>query len=827
MERHEWSRREFIEMVTAGGLAAALTDSGCSLSPEASDASKRSVLDSPLGKRKIDVTGSPVGVARMDVSKSYAGTGELLREYINHADQDAWKKIKAKIDYTYEALDLALTPLEAETGFSKELHARIRKGQKLFFKPNLVGVTNIDPQTHGPASGSTANTEWPFVAALMRWFHDKQNIDYHQMALGEAATCMPAIAGLYSMMNPEGGTVTPEATIEGRAGDFYGGWGFYFVRKYLAESLEAGRTDDPMKGYEESVAGTYIAPGLVADKLMVYDLNRIFDDMTKGRNVEVPDGVNYKSIILHKVVVGGAPEDPEDLKVYPGCILVNVPRLKVHAISLFTNVIKNLGIGLYPMQVATAGNHKWDYSTPHNAVPGIKGGIPHQVWVPEMGLKTGTPKRDDTGSYVVKKTGGLTATMIDVIKAASSQDIFMLHVVDAIQPVNLNHSGSGRKESEGMVFAGLDPVATDLLCARYMFSNVPLSEAMKVELDDGAGGQFPQRVPIPAVEDKHIITRSGYDCPLSRDTSFKRAEERGLGVRKYHVVGWDAVTDSPLVSVEGHLGRIAEGAFSDVITETLYFNSVKMPWDLQRTVFNYLESVDQLTGSSLKKEFLEAFDENGDGVVGYEEFGKKGIWSPPLAMLGSSISMMGREEFGYLRGPFQASVAYLKWSDPRWNPDGHDIMREFFLWSACMLAYQMSQVDNEAPDPFLRGLTWGKGRWPSYQFAFNTLLGISLYGSSYPNKIAFPSLYGSAFRYADLTQNEGQYAGRISSQPDPEAINNYVSRVLKGDAEPLDFKLYVPTGYANMADTNMPNVEVTTDPVKVFTAAFVDSKVIW
>ena len=827
MERHEWSRREFIEMVTAGGLVAALTGSGCSHSHERADARERVMVNSPIGRRKIDAGGSPVGVARMDVSKSYAGIGELLQQCIDHGDRGAWRKIKTKIDYTYEAIDLALTPLEAETAFGRELHARIRKGQRLFFKPNLVGVASIDPQTHGPAPDSTANTEWPFVAALMRWFHDRQNISYHQMALGEAATCMPAVAGRYSMMNPEGKTVTPEATIEGRVGDFYGGWGFYFVRKYLAESLEAGRTDDPMKGYEESVAGTYIPPGLVADKLMVYDLNRIFDDMTKGRNVEVPDGVNFRSIVLHKVVVGGAREDPEDRRAYPGCILVNVPRLKVHAISLFTNVIKNLGIGLYPMQVATHGRHRWDYSSPHNAVPGIKSGIPHQVWVPEMDLETGSPKRDDTGSYVVKKTGGLTATMIDVIKATSSQDIFMLHVVDAIEPVNLNHTGSGRKEPEGMVFVGLDPVATDLLCARYMFSNVPLAEAMKVKLDDGAGGQFPQRVPIPAVKDKHIITRSGYDCPLSRDTSFKRAEERGLGMRRYHVVGRDAVTDCPLASVDGHLGRIAEGTFSDVITEALYFNSIKMPWDLQRTAFSYLESVDQLTGSSLKKEFLKAFDEDGDGVVGYEEFGKKGIWSPPLAMLGRSVSMMGREEFGYLRGPFQASAAYLKWSDPQWNPDGHDIMREFFLWSACMLAYQMSQMDREAPDPRLRGLTWGKGKWPSYQFAFDTLLGISLYGSSYPKKIGFPSLYGSAFRYADLTQNEGRYAGRISSQPDPEAINNYMSRVLKSDDKPLDFKLYVPTGSGNMGDTTIPNVEVTNDPARVFTAAFARGKVIW
>ena len=113
----------------------------------------------------------------------------------------------------------------------------------------------------GPGRSAKVNTEWPFVAALMRWFHDKVGVSYHKMALGEAGTCMPAVAGLYSMFHPEGKAVATEAAIEGRSGDFYGGWGFYFARKYLADSLEPGRDDDPMKGYEESVEGTYIPPG--------------------------------------------------------------------------------------------------------------------------------------------------------------------------------------------------------------------------------------------------------------------------------------------------------------------------------------------------------------------------------------------------------------------------------------------------------------------------------------------------------------------------------------------------------------------------------------
>jgi hypothetical protein len=88
---------------------------------------------------------------------------------------------------------------------------------------------NIDPQTHGPAQGSAACTEWPFIAALMRWFHDKAGVSYYQMMLGEAATLMPVSADFYTLMNPSGERVTVEAALEGKSGDFYGGWGFYFV----------------------------------------------------------------------------------------------------------------------------------------------------------------------------------------------------------------------------------------------------------------------------------------------------------------------------------------------------------------------------------------------------------------------------------------------------------------------------------------------------------------------------------------------------------------------------------------------------------------------
>ena len=279
----------------------------------------------------------------------------------------------------------------------------------------------------------------------------------------------------------------------------------------------------PCRVWRRAWPGIYLPPGQVRDKLMVYDLNRICDDPSKGREIPVPAGENFQSLILHKVIVGGDPTDPADRALYPGCILINLPRLKVHAQALFTNVIKNLGIGLYPMEVSRSDGCAWEYATPHRAIPGMKGGIPHQVWVPEMDPATCLPKRDSDGSYKVKKTGGLTGTMLDIIAAVADQDIFMLHIVDAVEGINRDHQGIGLgvKVPDGLVMAGMDPVATDLCCARYMFSNVGLKEAEESGLDDGTGGRFPQAVPMPRFDGKAIMTARRIRLPAEPGCLFR------------------------------------------------------------------------------------------------------------------------------------------------------------------------------------------------------------------------------------------------------------------------------------------------------------------
>jgi len=781
---------------------------------------KGKMIQTALGDGVIDKDGAAVAVARMDVKKSYKGTGPLLQRVIRDADEAAWHDIRAKIDYTYENVAAALNALEAETRFLAPLRERLGLGQKLLFKPNLVSTENIDPYSYGSSPASTGNTEWAFVAAVMRWFHDQAGISYYRMCLGEAATALSSVAAHYRHIKTAGRPVTTEAVIEGRSDDFYGGWGFCFARRYLAEVSDRSLGDDAMQGLEESMAGLYLPPGRVMDKLMVYDLNRICDNPAKGREIPVPGGENFDALILHKVIIGGDPADAADRSDYPGCVLVNLPRFKVHAQALFTNIIKNLGIGLYPMEVSRSCGCAWEYATPHRKIPGMKGAIPHQVWVPEMDSATCLPKRGADGTYLVKKTGGLTGTMIDIIAAVAHQDIFMMHIVDAVEGINRDHQGQGLgvREPEGLVVAGLDPVAADLFCARYMFSNVGLKEAEESGLDDGMGGHFPQAVPVPRYDGRAIITEKGYDSPLRRDVCFARAEQRGLGKRSYHVVGRDGITGHPLASFRGRLGSVEGSRFNEIFTAALYADTYKMPWDLQQTFFGYMDAVDTLEGTSRKQGFLEAFDETGDGTVTYEEYGKKGLYGPTNILGGLNMSMKGdADESEPFRGFYALLSNVIRCSNPEWNPGGHDFTREQVYGLVTVVAQIMSQSPKEAEDPFFAGLLWGKGKWPSYALAFDRYIKQVLYGWKYPARIGISSLYGSACAFADHRQNGRQLLGSVRGVPDPEAAQKYVEAVREGRMKPLDFTFYTLPGYGG---SQLPNVVESSDPAKVLTVIF-------
>ena len=560
----------------------------------------------------------------MDPSKAYAEIPQLLQKVINDDDKEAWVSIVEKIDYIYANIDHSLICLDMETDFIKEVKLQVESGKKLLFKPNLVGPQVIEPNTHGEDLGAPICTDWSVIAALMRWFHDKLAINYHQMSLGEASTSSLILESIFSDI--AGKKITSEAVFEGRSGDFYGGWGFYFVRKYLGEHHQSSHIDDPMNGYEDSVAGRYLAPGKAGDRLMVYDLNKLDHDSSRGRTVPVPGGENFKEITIHKLIIGGNPDNLDDMEDYPGSVLINVPKLKIHAQDLITNAIKNLGIGLYPTQChsGTCDKNTWKYALPSTEMPSYKAKLPHMPWVVEMDDETNLPVKDENGKYLTTKTAGMPGTQADIIKAVQAQNVFMVHVSDSINMINLNHNAEGIavRIPEGYIFSSLDCVAMDILCSRYCFKTVPMSEGLELKEKNNWNTEFVHHVPVAKVEGKNIITIEGLDSPLFRYNLYHYAEKRGIGQQQYYVTGWDSINSTPMASLSGHLGRIENNKFVEMMTNTMYYNPSCMLWDMQKTILSYAEAHDTLTGSSIVNKFMEGFDENGDGIIDYDENGK-------------------------------------------------------------------------------------------------------------------------------------------------------------------------------------------------------------
>lgn len=782
-------------------------------------------------KRSIDNSGSPIGVVRMDPQRAYIGVPELLMSFINESNAAAWSEIKEKIDYIYSNLDYCLSRLNREIDFEKQIKSQIQIGKKLLFKPNLVNPRVIEPETHGEGMGNSACTQWPFIAALMRWFHDKLEITYHEMAVGEAASATSITAGAFNLLNAEKEPITTEAVIEGRSGEFYGGWGFYFVRKYLSEKHPSSHQDDPMKGYEESISGHYLPPGKAGMRLMVYDLNRLYDDKSKPRTVPVANGANFKEITLHKVIVGGDPQNREDMQEYPGCFLINVPKLKMHAIDLITNAIKNLGIGLYPMEVSQDDDQnstRWKYAFPYNQYPGMKTEIPHAIWVADIDDKSGLPIRDNNGRYIVTNTAGMSGTQADVITATADQGVSIFHIVDAIEVTNIDHTGGIRavKVPEGYALASSDPVALDLLCARYCFNTETIQDTEKLKEEYSLSTRFIQKVPVPMSDGQNIIETDGFDSPLSRYDLFKYAEGRGLGQQSYYVVGFDSISGADVASSDGYLGIAREGNFSELITPYFYYNPSTILWDMQQTVFGYLKANDNLTGSSYYQEILDAFDENGDGIIDYDEHGKNGFWTPLLRLGAEAMSQTALNQYGFLHGPFLQISFQLKYSNSQWNKQGHDFLKSIRIISACAAALAMSKLDIQNHDSLYPDMTWGKGKWPSLQFTNYISTCMAIYGLEFPAKVSLLSLYGRAFQYADKTLNGGIYTGRIDVGSSLDAIDNYFKAIAAG-SNYLDFSLYVPKGYGYQAGVAVPNVKETEDPARIFTATFNNESETW
>jgi hypothetical protein len=327
------------------------------------------------------------------------------------------------------------------------------------------------------------------------------------------------------------------------------------------------------------------------------------------------------------------------------------------------------------------------------------------------------------------------------------------------------------------------------------------------------------------LQDKVIITTKGYDCPLSRDFCLQRAEKRGLGRRQYYVIGHDALTDQSLASFRGRLGYLDDNNFKEIVTTAFYTDTFKLPWDMQKTFFAYLDAVDQLQGASLKKNFLDTFDEDDNGIVTYEEYGKKGLYGTQMFLGGLSQSLKAEEnEAETFRASYAVLSTSLRCSNPEWNPEGHQITREQIYGSVCGVAQLMSFSPGEQEDPYVPGLMWGKGKWPSYSLAYDRYLKQMIFGYRYPARVGIACLYGTVCAYADHRQNDRKFIGKVPGIPNTKGPQMYVEAVREGRMKPLDFTFYVPTGVGGM---DLPNVQESNDSNQVFTVLFEGGSIQW
>lgn len=669
---------------------------------------------------------SLIGAVRMDPASSYADVPNLLYQYIQSSETDdlVWESIKEKIDYTYSNLDHCLMPILASHKFKdSKVTLAIKKGvktnKKLFFKVNLIDPMVLNIVDGQPGPGDKAASDWTILAAVMRFFHDDMGIKYNQMAFGEAGTFMPAYSNLLSLTLDT--PCSPEAIMEGRIEKDgvivgYGGYPGYFVRKYLQEnsSVFYETDDDPMGGYTESMAGEYLPPGQAIDKLMVYDLNNAEWNLpnsheNRGRVVAVPGGgINHpRGVVIHKAIAG----DPDDIENYPGSVLINISKLKVHCWQIMTNAVKNIGFGGWPM-VSGGDNDPdtkdWLYSGPQGQYPPAikccnrKGGVSHSVYHctnPEEGKP---PIHDGN---TLNKNHGLEGSMVDMCLAIKEVCPVQIHITDAIQTINESHTGDGVKVNEGYVFASKDPVALDLFCARYLFKTVPKSEGRWTGTHLGKG--FAVKDPVPYYYDvaEKILSKTEYDSPVSRATTFKYAHKRGLGKLNYSVIGRDttATKKNILISRKGHFGYLKRNRFKELMTQTRYYHKWGMWWDMQKTMLGYVRASDDLEGSNYYNYLMNEMNGSGlysgkDDILDTSETGFNGTNDAALSLFGKAYHEVGQNNTNIGMSYFYEKL--LKWSDIRWNEFGYNGLKPFKDSMALLNGWK-------AVDP-------GTGEWPSF-----------------------------------------------------------------------------------------------------------------
>ena len=772
----------------------------------------------------MDKYGSSITGIRLNVNNAYTDIPDLLKEYIdsNEEDNESWQQIQNRINYIYSAVSIMLAKLDEETNFILKVKEDTSNNKLLIFKPNLISPICIDPTTHGAGLMIYLNTNWSIIAAIMRWFHDYANIHYSHMAIAEGGCSIELYGVQYSKYTKH--TITNEAIFEGRSHDFYGdddnfygGWGFYFARKYLSYHCTSDEDDNPMNSYEESCKGIYLSPGEAINKMMIYDINQLQIDRSRGRTIDIPDGQNYSEIVLHKVIVGGNSSDLEDIKLYPCCVLINVPTMKLHAQDLITNALKNLGLGLYPLQCAVTENPSdtnWLYGSQNTKIPSYRSLVPHSPLIMKIDGNTHLPMRDKYGRYIIKRTAGFSGTQCDIIKAVQSQGILIVNISDNINIVNVVHAVPTEAQPipEGFIWASLDCVALDTFCARYCFNTLPMLESKKLKKEYHFPTEFIHDVPIAKIKKQQIVSTLWVDSPLFRYYLYNDAEKRGIGSCSYYIKGVDLTNNTKLASYHGHLISLSNNNMNELLTKTLYYNSNSILHSLQPTILSYAKSNDTLFHSNLYKELLAGFDENHDGIIDYNERGT-GFENSLIEVISNTSDISAFEKYADLKATYLRSLLWLKYSNSKWNADGHDFLKMKILTMQLYEAFKLSNNKELNHDLFFHNMVYGKGYWSSFKTAEYIYNMSTIYGGTTTETISEYSAYGSIFKYCDIVLNNSHYTSSTN------ALLNYFND-LKSGIKPLPFTFYIPIGFGKMNRKPIPNTVETNDPKLIFTTEF-------
>ncbi|NMM65910.1 hypothetical protein HBE96_25365 [Clostridium sp. P21] len=111
----------------------------------------------------------------------------------------------------------------------------------------------------------------------------------------------------------------------------------------------------------------------------------------------------------------------------------------------------------------------------------------------------------------------------------------MLHVIDAINIINISHNNYDEVSArvpEGCIWASLDCVALDLFCVRYCFKTIPISQALKLKKKNNWTTRFVHHVLVTKINEKNISTITGFDSLLFRYDLYRYVEERSVGQQK-------------------------------------------------------------------------------------------------------------------------------------------------------------------------------------------------------------------------------------------------------------------------------------------------------